>query len=199
VKILSDIMLIKTMLRSALLAARNAIGADVRSQWDAAIGAHVVAWWKANPVQTLGVYWPIRSEPDLRATYADLASRGVRLALPIVAGKNAPLRFAAWTPGDALVQDSLGIAIPAADIIVQPQALLIPCVGFNTERIRLGYGGGFYDRTLALQPRPLAIGIGYACALAVFDGAPHDVALDMIITESADLVSDALQHIKQKD
>jgi 5,10-methenyltetrahydrofolate synthetase len=187
VKILSDIMLIKTVLRSALLAARNAIG------------AHVVAWWKANPVQTLGVYWPIRSEPDLRATYADLASRGVRLALPIVTGKNAPLRFAAWTPGDALVQDSLGIAIPAADIIVQPQALLIPCVGFNTERIRLGYGGGFYDRTLALQPRPLAIGIGYACALAVFDGAPHDVALDMIITESAGLVSDALQHIKQKD
>jgi 5-formyltetrahydrofolate cyclo-ligase len=186
VKILSETMSDKTMLRESLLAARNAIADEIRSRWDAAIGAQVLAWWQTDPVPSLGVYWPIRGEPDLRAAYADLASCGVQLALPVVVGNDAPLQFAAWTPGDLLVKDALGVPIPATAIMVtQPQALLIPCVGFNAQRIRLGYGGGFYDRTLAVPPRPLAIGIGYGCALAAFDGAAHDVALDMIITETA--------------
>ena len=84
----------------------------------------------------------------------------------------------------------MGIAVPAPPrTVVQPQALLVPCVGFNADRIRLGYGGGFYDRTLENMPRPLTIGIGYACAQADFDAAPHDVALDMIVTEGTSIDS----------
>ena len=175
----------KPLLRRRLLAFRNALSDDARARWDAAIGSRIMHWWNAHPVQTLGVYWPMRNEPDLRFVYDDLARRGVQLALPIVMGRDAALRFVAWNPGEALVQDAMGVSIPAAPgAAMQPEALLIPCVGFNAMRIRLGYGGGFYDRTLAVSPRPLAIGVGYACGLAAFEAAPHDIALDMIITES---------------
>lgn len=155
---------------------------EQRARADALIGEQVLAWQHANPVDVLGVYWPIRSEPDLRATYDELVRLGVRLALPVVEEKEAPLRFAAWTPGEPVVKDAMGVSIPAPpQRVVQPQALLIPCVGYTAERVRLGYGGGFYDRTLAMQPRPFAIGIAYAGALAAFDRAPHDAVLDLII------------------
>jgi 5-formyltetrahydrofolate cyclo-ligase len=175
----------KPALRKSLLAARSAVPADLRQRWNAEIGARIVAWWEAHQVPTLGVYWPIRGEPDLRSAYEELNARGVRLALPVVVAKDAPLGFAEWTPGDALVKDALGVSIPAQHaVLMQPEALLIPCVGFNATRIRLGYGGGFYDRTLALAPRPFALGIAYGCALAAFDADPHDVGLDMIVTET---------------
>lgn len=173
----------KAALRRALLADRQAISAEVRSSWDALIGAHVVAWWEEHRVAMLGVYWPIRGEPDLRPAYAALAARGVRLALPVVVGKEAALDFIEWKLGDAMTKDGLGVAVPTAGANVQPQALLIPCVGFNEQGFRLGYGGGFYDRTLAAAPRPHAIGIGYECARADFKADPHDIALDAIITE----------------
>lgn len=183
--IMPEIMEKKPALRDSLLAARRAVPPDLRQQWDAEIGARILAWWASNPVPTLGVYWPIRGEPDLRSAYTALSERGVQLALPVVLAKDAPLGFAAWAPGDALVKDALGVSIPARHaLLMRPQALLIPCVGFNATRIRLGYGGGFYDRTLALAPRPFALGIAYDCALAAFDADPHDVGLDMIVTET---------------
>ncbi len=121
----------------------------------------------------------------MRTCYAALAELGVQLALPVVTAKAVPLRFACWNPGDPLIKDAMDIAIPTSpQCWVQPQALLIPCVGFNTHRLRLGYGGGFYDRTLATAPRPIAIGVAYADALTAFDSGPHDVALDGIITEA---------------
>jgi 5-formyltetrahydrofolate cyclo-ligase len=182
VKTLSD----KALLRAGLLADRNAMPKERRSRCDALIGEQVLAWWHAQRVDVLGVYWPIRSEPDLRPAYDELTRLGVQLALPVVAAKDAPLRFAAWTPGDAIVQDMMGVSIPAPpQRIVQPQALLVPCVGFTAERRRLGYGGGFYDRTLATSPRPLAIGIAYSIAHTMFAHAPHDAVLDLVITESS--------------
>ena len=181
----------KTALRRTLLEARKALTAELRVQWDAAIGSRIMAWWEMHPVRTLGVYWPIQNEPDVRRVYDVLADCGVQLALPVVTGNAAPLKFVAWTPGDTLVKDAMGVSIPAkADAFMHPEAILVPCVGFNATRIRLGYGGGFYDRTLALSPRPLAIGIGYACALATFHGAPHDIALDMIFTEASCISAD---------
>lgn len=173
----------KAALRRALLADRQAISAEVRSTWDAAIGTRVLAWWEAHPVAMLGVFWPIRGEPDLRPAYAVLAARGVRLALPVVVGKEAALGFIEWKPGDAMTKDGFGVAVPTAGANMQPQALLIPCVGFNEQGFRLGYGGGFYDRTLAAASRPRAIGIGYECARADFEADQHDIALDEIITE----------------
>ncbi|MDE2430963.1 MAG: 5-formyltetrahydrofolate cyclo-ligase, partial [Burkholderiales bacterium] len=76
------------------------------------------------------------------------------------------------------------IPVPAQrEHLLMPDALLIPCVGFNAGNFRLGYGGGYYDRTLALQPRPVALGVAYQCALADFRAAEHDIALDKIFTE----------------
>lgn len=148
------------------------------------IRTHVLAWWSRHQVRSLGVYWPIRSEPDLTEMYAELSERGVQLALPIVVDQDAPLQFAAWSPGAHLVKDSFGVSIPAdLDRKISPEALLIPCVGFNDDNIRLGYGGGFYDRTLARQPRPLAIGIAYRLSRTSFTAGPHDVPLDLIVTE----------------
>lgn len=175
----------KRDLRACLLNARAALPAAERIAHDAVIAAAVEAWLMQNPVQILGVYWPIRSEPNLRDLYAALAARGVRLALPVVVGVDAPLLFAAWAPGDAVILDRWGIATPDITVAVRPQALLIPCVGYDARGFRLGYGAGYYDRTLATHPPPQAIGIAYTTGLATFDVEPHDRALDVVITEAA--------------
>ncbi|MDP3844208.1 MAG: 5-formyltetrahydrofolate cyclo-ligase [Oxalobacteraceae bacterium] len=175
----------KIALRRSLIRLRRSIASNQRAQHDSAIGSHVTAWWRAHPVPVLGVYWPIHHEPDLHAAYAELAAAGVQLALPLVMAPDAPLQFGAWTPGAPLVKDAFGVSIPAGTIIpLQPQALLIPCVGFSATGFRLGYGGGFYDRTLASPNHPLAIGVAYACTRADFAAAVHDVAMDAIVTEN---------------
>jgi 5-formyltetrahydrofolate cyclo-ligase len=173
----------KAALRRELLANRQAITPEVRNAMDAAIARQVIAWWNAHPTNVLGVYWPIRGEPDLRECYAMLAEQGTRLALPIVVNRDAPLRFLSWEPGDAMIKDSFGVAIPASGEEVQPDAMLIPCVGFNEQRFRLGYGGGFYDRTLARAGRPVTVGIAYEIARTCFDADGHDIPLDYLITE----------------
>ena len=175
----------KQLLRKQLLAARRNLPAETRAQWDAAICRHIVAWWQAARVEALGVYWPLRDEPDLHPAYAELARLGVRLLLPVVQQRDAPLDFAAWNIGEPLVKDAMGIAVPAAlRIGPTPPALLVPCLGFNAAGYRLGYGGGFYDRTLEKTPRPATVGIAYACLAAEFGSDSHDIALDRIITEA---------------
>jgi 5-formyltetrahydrofolate cyclo-ligase len=176
-------MLDKSELRRSLLKARSEIAADVRARCDIAIADHVHSWLKENPMRILGVYWPIRSEPDLLGLYTALSEEGVTLALPMVVEKNAPLNFAEWVPGDSLGADAYGVPTPVKCNPVKPEGLLIPCVGFNAHNVRLGYGGGFYDRTLAVVPRPRAIGIAYASARVAFDADPHDIALDIVITD----------------
>ena len=179
----------KAALRESLALVRRAIPAPQKSLWDAAIGHRVLAWWRAEMAHAagpLGVYWPLRGEPDLSIAYAELADSGVRLALPVVLARDAALGFAAWTPGEAMVKDSMGVAVPAVlRVLERPPVLLVPCLGFDAQRYRLGYGGGYYDRTLAAQPRPLTVGIAYACQQTEFASAPHDVALDRMITEAA--------------
>ncbi|MDP5009525.1 MAG: 5-formyltetrahydrofolate cyclo-ligase [Glaciimonas sp.] len=178
----------KAQLRVTLLTARKAISEDQRHVFDAEIAKRVAAWAvqliKNKPTIVLGVYWPIRGEPDLRPAYAQLSSLGVLLALPIVLEKDCALRFLRWTPGETMTQDRFGVAIPVNEEIIHPHALLIPCVGFNSGRKRLGYGGGFYDRTLATTPRPQTVGIAYSSAFAEFACASHDIAMDMIFTET---------------
>ena len=178
----------KTALRHALRAARNGLDAVTRAGLDARIGARVQAWWQALGLErdaVLGVYWPLAGEPDLGDCYAALAARGVRLALPVVLARDTALGFAAWTPGEALQEDAMGVAVPATRHLLAhlPAALVVPCLGFNAHGYRLGYGGGYYDRTLAATPRPHTAGVAYRCQQALFDGAAHDIALDTILTE----------------
>jgi len=175
----------KEELRSRLLAARRAIDDAARAQWDAALCARVVDWWRTHRVPALGVYWPLRGEPDLQPAYGELARLGVQLLLPVVVERHAPLAFAHWDIGEPMVRDRMGVAVPATlRLTGYPPALLVPCLGFNAGRYRLGYGGGFYDRTLAHAPRPVAVGIAYACMEAPFAHDAHDVALDAVLTEA---------------
>jgi 5-formyltetrahydrofolate cyclo-ligase len=174
----------KALLRKELLSTRRNIPADTRAAWDRDICRHVVTWWQQSRVQALGVYWPLKDEPDLHPAYAELARLGVRLLLPVVLKKDAPLDFALWQIGEPLVKDAMGIAVPAhLQVEACPPALLVPCLGFNAQGYRLGYGGGFYDRTLEKEPRPATVGVAYSCLAAEFGNDGHDVALDRVITE----------------
>lgn len=131
-------------------------------------------------------YDPIRDEADPRALMSALAAQGHALALPSVATPRAALLFRSWKMGDALTPNAYGIAEPLPEArAVVPDVVLVPLLAFDLQGHRLGYGGGYYDRTLELAPRPFTLGIAYACLAAQFPVAPHDVALDRILTEIA--------------
>lgn len=135
---------------------------------------------------SVGFYWPIRGEPDLRPFIASLLERGFTCALPVVVEKNAPVEFHRYAAGTKLTRQSVwGIPIPAARDPVRPDVLLVPLVGWDPACYRLGYGGGYYDRTLAsLSPRPFAIGVGYELGrLETIHPQPHDIPMDVIVTE----------------
>ena len=171
-------------MRDTLKARRRALAPADKAAWDQRIGARVLAWWQANPHASLAVYWPLAGEPDLGPAYAEMAAAGVRLALPVVVARHAALEFAEWLPGEPTVADRMGVAVPAElRMVARPPALLVPCLGFNAQGYRVGYGGGFYDRTLAREPRPATVGVAYRCLAAEFGSDEHDVALDRIITE----------------
>lgn len=170
-------------LRKLLRKKRLDMTADQKLALDTEIGRQLLAWSRQNKPASVGVYWPIQAEPDLRPHYQELQENGVHLALPLVVARDKALSFMDWQMGDVMAVDSYGIAIPAHGRLVnQPEVLIIPCLGWNQAGYRLGYGGGFYDRTLAVSPRPLAIGIAYACTQAEFTSEPHDIAMDFIIT-----------------
>ena len=109
----------------------------------------------------VSVYWPFRGEPDLR-NWA-MIERGGRIALPVVIRKGWPLEFRIWSPGDPLERGIWNILVPSRGPSVQPDVVVAPVVGFDSANYRLGYGGGFFDRTLAvLKKKPPVIGVGYA-------------------------------------
>lgn len=180
-----DASQIRAELRRFLLHQRRSADASLRQQWDQQIADHLLAWCRQHAPASLGVYWPIQSEPDLRDCYQQLSDDGIVLAMPLVQQKKAPLRFLAWRPGDPMSVDAYGIPVPEQrECWVQPAALLIPCVGFNAQQYRLGYGGGYYDRTLEHPPRPVTLGIAYRCAAADFPAETHDIAMDVILTNA---------------
>ena len=137
----------------------------------------------------VGFCWPIQNEPDLRPLLAEwraAARPGFAALLPVVVAPATPLAFRAWDERTPLVEDRYGIPYPAEGPFERPEALLIPVNAFDAEGYRLGYGGGFFDRTLAgLEPRPLAIGVGFELARveSIVPGA-HDIALDAVVTEA---------------
>ncbi|MEQ8868809.1 MAG: 5-formyltetrahydrofolate cyclo-ligase [Silicimonas sp.] len=132
-------------------------------------------------------YWPIKGEPDLRPLMTELHEAGATVALPLVETKAAPLTFRRWTPETRMVRGDWNIPVPPPDApIVTPEITLAPLVGWAADGYRLGYGGGYFDRTLAaLKPRPFTIGIGFETAeLSTIYPQPHDIPLDLILTEA---------------
>lgn len=131
-------------------------------------------------------YWPIKAEFDLRFWMATLDAKGARVALPVVETRAAPLVFRAWTPGTVMERGHWDILVPSTDAPrVVPDIVLSPLVGWDVAGYRLGYGGGYFDRTLAAtRPRPYVIGVGLRAArLPTIFPQPHDIAMDAIVTE----------------
>lgn len=134
----------------------------------------------------VSTYWPIKGEPDLRSLMGELHEAGVAIAFPVVETRFAPLIFRRWTPETRMVRGDWNIPVPpSASPVVTPTIALAPLVGWTEDGYRLGYGGGYFDRTLAaLEPRPFVIGIGFdAARLSTIYPQPHDIGLDMILTE----------------
>jgi 5,10-methenyltetrahydrofolate synthetase len=170
--------------RERLIAARLACSADERRQWSATIAERVAEFAGDLSGRIVSFYWPFRGEPDLRPLMDRVRAQGGEAALPVVIAKGQPLVFRSWKPGEALEKGVWNIPVPNAGREVVPDIVLAPVVGFDDELFRLGYGGGFFDRTFAAMARkPLAIGVGYACArIATIFPQPHDVPMDTIVT-----------------
>ena len=144
-------------------------------------------WLVARRERTIGAYWPIHGEFDpLPALYRwSEADASRRIGLPVMNRETGQLRFHVWHPGCPMEDDAFGIPKPKDTEPFEPALLLVPCVGFGPRGVRLGYGGGFYDRTLAsLEPRPATAGLAYANGYVPWLLAePHDVPLDVMLTE----------------
>ena len=148
-------------------------------------------WLVSRPEWTIGAYWPIKGEFDaLPALFRwsegdDQGQNMRRIGLPVTNRETKHLRFHVWYPGCPMEEDAYGIPKPKDTEAFEPQLLLVPCVGFGPQGVRLGYGGGFYDRTLAdLNPRPYTVGVAFAHGFIPWLAAePHDVPLDAVLTE----------------
>lgn len=183
---IADSLIPRTDLRREKLAARMALDEQTRAGLSARIEAHLAALLLPLPAQTLAFCAPVRGEFDARPLASRLIERGWRAAMPVVTAVDAPMRFHAWTPSSAMRSDRYGIPIPADGAALMPDIVLLPLLAFDAQGFRLGYGGGYFDRTLAaMVPRPQAIGVGFELG-RVADIRPqaHDVRLDAIVTEA---------------
>jgi 5-formyltetrahydrofolate cyclo-ligase len=205
----------KTTLRASLLGARKSL--TDRAARDSLLAQRLSEWLARQAPHCVAFYWPIAGEFDARGVIEQWLGAGPhrQAALPVVLDRAAPLGFHAWRPGAAMRPGRFGIPVPAEAVTCQPDVILIPCVGFDAARFRLGYGGGYYDRTLAairdgtaadtnagagvrdsisdstaesITPGtlPLSVGIGYECGRV--DQLPvetHDIPLDVILSDAA--------------
>ncbi|MBL6614793.1 MAG: 5-formyltetrahydrofolate cyclo-ligase [Reyranella sp.] len=178
----------KRTLRSAMLAWRGALSEDERR---AAADGLVASFEREQPFETPAVvsgFWPIKEEIDIRPLMIELHNTGCELALPVVQGKGQPLLFRAWRPGDPLEQGVFGTLQPSPKReTLEPDALIVPLLACDEDGWRLGYGGGFYDRTLKRlrdRKRVTAVGVGFNAQLV--DDVPHgpdDERLDWLLTD----------------
>lgn len=175
--------------RQRLLELRGAASSAQRRNWAQSIEAQLYTVLAERSGVTLGVYWPFRAEFDPRPLLDRLLAEGFAAALPVVVDRKGPLEYRAWQPGDPLVAGVWDIPVPERRHVVMPQAVLAPLVGFDRNCYRLGYGGGYFDRTLAaLSPRPLAIGVGFEFSrLDTIHPQSFDIPMDIVITEAATL------------
>jgi 5-formyltetrahydrofolate cyclo-ligase len=172
--------------RERLIAARMAIASTDRDHLTKRLLAVLQAEIGDAAGEIVSLYWPFRGEPDLRPLIEHVIDRGGEIALPVVVEKAHPLAFRTWAPGEALVRSVWNILVPAKGRVVHPTVVISPVVGFDPGNYRLGYGGGFYDRTLASLPaRPRVIGVGFSsAAIPTIYPQPHDIPMDMIVTEN---------------
>jgi 5-formyltetrahydrofolate cyclo-ligase len=171
--------------RERLIALRQGLPANERHRWGGRIDAELRGLLADRP-GILGVYWPFRAEFDPRPLIDWAVAQDRLVALPVVVDKKGPLEYRTWRPGEKLVDGVWQIPVPERGAVVKPATVLAPLVGFDRACYRLGYGGGYFDRTLgAMSPQPLAIGVGFALQeIATIHPQDFDVPMDVIVTEN---------------
>lgn len=182
----------KKALRKALLEQR--LNLPDRLQRADALQQVLRIWLFGRPDAVIGAYWPIKGEFDpLPALHrwkedGELLDQPAmrRIGLPVVDKQHGTLSFWSWFPGCPMEEDAYGIPKPKDTELIVPTLLFVPCVGYGPGGYRLGYGGGFYDRTLAaLRPKPFTVGLGFTCGYVDdFEPEPHDVPLDAILNDN---------------
>ncbi|HEU5191756.1 MAG TPA: 5-formyltetrahydrofolate cyclo-ligase [Methylomirabilota bacterium] len=171
--------------RRRLLAAREGLDAHALERARLRIDAHLERAFPGLVSTRLAFCWPMHGEYDARPLVQGLRGRGAVTALPVVVAPGRPLEFRAWHPDIALAPGPLGIPYPEASEAIVPTVILVPMIGWDAAGHRLGYGGGYFDRTLAtLDPRPTSIGVGYELSrIATIHPQPWDIPMDWVVTE----------------
>jgi 5-formyltetrahydrofolate cyclo-ligase len=171
--------------RARLIAARVALAPSVLDSWRRRMDVTLERSFPGLARCRLAFCWPIKGEYDARHLARTLRSRGALTALPVVVAPKTPLIFREWHPGVDLAKGVMDIPYPAGSDEIIPQAVLLPMNGWDAQGYRLGYGGGFFDRTLAsLEKRPLTIGVTYEFAkMETIHPQSWDIAMDYVVTE----------------
>lgn len=196
----NELRTFRNALRSRLIAAREALPAGLHTQLSRKIERHLGALVDALNPAVLAFCWPFRGEFDARALVSGRLPGGLRACLPVVMDSDSPLEFREWTPQSEMIEDRYGIHIPARGAALRPDVILMPLNGFDEAGYRLGYGGGYYDRTLAAMAdagqRPVSLGVAFA--IQEIETVPHeswDRRLDLVLTERGVLpLRDAPKH-----
>lgn len=186
VDIPNDIRQWRKALRTELLSRRMAIPSGRRRQWNLDVTRRLLDAFPMLEKMIVGFYRPFQGEFDPRLAIRRLRARGAIAALPVVAQKAFPLEFREWRPDVRMRSGLFNLREPEGSPTLAPQALLIPPVGFDVQGYRLGYGGGYFDRTLAiLQPQPLKIGVAFEVSrIETIRPQSWDIPMDFIVTES---------------
>jgi 5-formyltetrahydrofolate cyclo-ligase len=179
-----DVALWRKAERLRLIALRCALAAQDRELRTAAIARKLDEMLAVRSNEVVSAYWPIRAEPDLRPWMREACVRGLRVALPVAVELGQPMTFREWRPDAAMARGLWKIPYPADGPEVSPTTVLAPLVGFDAACYRLGYGGGFFDRTLTVMVRkPVVIGLGYPqLRIATIFPQRHDIPMDWIVT-----------------
>ena len=183
----NDDIALRAALRREKISVREALPPAERAHLSALLEGHLERELAAHAPGVVAFCWPIRGEFDARPLIGRLIAQGWRAAMPAVLNLEAPMVFRPWTPQTLMCGDPYGIPIPCGgETCAPPDVVLLPLVAFDAQGFRLGYGGGYFDRTLAaLVPRPATFGVGFELA-RVTDLHPqaHDIPLDVIATEA---------------
>jgi 5-formyltetrahydrofolate cyclo-ligase len=171
--------------RVELLSLRGSLAEEVHRHNSDRILGHLGQILRGNHPAIVAGYWPFRDEVNLLGLIEELLTEGWVAALPAVVAKAQPLEFRPWRPDDPMTPGVFGIPVPSQTNTVQPDILLVPLVGFDDGCFRLGYGGGYYDRTLAATAtKPLAIGVGFEVShMQSIYPCSFDIPMDCIVTE----------------
>jgi 5-formyltetrahydrofolate cyclo-ligase len=172
--------------RAELLDRRMGLSQEEHRRLSSAVLGRLAAAFPAIGVERVGIYWPYRREISIFPLARRILVEGGELSLPALVERRQPIQFRAWKPGDPLSIGVHDIPFPRDGASVRPDVLIVPLVGFDPACHRLGYGGAYYDRTLAAaDPAPMTIGVGFEfMRLASIDPLPHDVPMDAIVTET---------------